>query len=132
MSVMPMFRNNPKTKFYDPFSMDMWDLNKNIITSPLIGGVHRVEWEETLEVHVLRSEFPGFRKDEVKVTVEDGKVLKIRGKKEVEKEEKYENWHHFERREEKFLRAFPLPENCRHDRIDQFVVGQRCSYCHTS
>ncbi|KAI3447732.1 hypothetical protein Pfo_004397 [Paulownia fortunei] len=129
MSLIPLFRNNPRNHVCDPFAMDIWDpfgdFNHECINYmsaphfPFHNNISctRAEWQETPEEHVLRAELPGLQKEEVKVKVEEGKVLKISGKREVEKEEKHENGHHFERSQGQFLRAFSLPENCRPDRI---------------
>jgi len=35
----------------------------------------RVDWKETLEAHVVKVDLPGLNKEEVKVEVEDDKVL---------------------------------------------------------
>lgn len=130
-----IFRSNPRSHVNDPFTVDIWDpftdfnnrhtvsaphhipLFHNTIMVPYHGAGRAECWEETPEGHVLRVELPGFRKEEIAVKVEEGKVVNISGKKEVEKEEKHENWHHFERKEGKFLKAFSLPENCRHDHV---------------
>lgn len=66
---------------------------------------------------MLKVDVPGLKREEVKVKVRDGKVLKISGKKKVEREEKHENWQHFERSKEKFVRVFSLPENSRGDHV---------------
>ncbi|KAL2485163.1 17.8 kDa class I heat shock protein [Abeliophyllum distichum] len=75
----------------------------------------RIEWTETPEAYVFRTELPGFKKEEVQVQVEDEKLLKISGEKKVEKDEKYDNWQRVEHSRGKFLSAFMLPENCRGD-----------------
>ncbi|PIN08267.1 Alpha crystallin [Handroanthus impetiginosus] len=120
MSLTPIFRNNPRPDIYDPF-YDIWDpfIDEPMIFAPQVSFHNsiissRVVWQENPEAHVLRAELPGLKKDDVKVKVEeDGKILKISGKKEVEKEEKHKNRKHFEHSEGSFLRAFSLPENSR-------------------
>ncbi|KAK4432326.1 class I heat shock protein [Sesamum alatum] len=130
MSLIPIFRTNKPRRshhFYDPFTMDIWNpfddfnMDHRHIPSFHHHNITKFEWKETPEAHVLRAELPGFKKEEVKVDVEEGQVLKISGKKEVEKEEKHENWEYFEHSEGKFLRAFTLPENVKHDHV-------RCSW----
>ncbi|GFP86331.1 17.6 kDa class i heat shock protein 3 [Phtheirospermum japonicum] len=59
--------------------------------------------------------FPGLKKEEVKVEVEDGNVLQISGERSGEKEEKNDKWHRVERSSGKFLRRFRLPENAKLD-----------------
>nr|XP_023906086.1 18.1 kDa class I heat shock protein-like [Quercus suber] len=63
------------------------------------------------------SDLPGLNKEEVKVEVEDDRVLQISGERKVEKEEKKDTWHRVERSSGKFLRRFRLPENAKMDQI---------------
>ncbi|KAH6806899.1 hypothetical protein C2S51_028007 [Perilla frutescens var. frutescens] len=130
MSLIPIFKNNPISHLHDPFTMDIFKdlhnhheamvaqhvpLHRNTVAPFSTGAT--VEWNETPEAHVLRAELPGLKKEEVKVKVEEGKFLKISGKKKLEKEEKHENWHHVERSKGKFSRVFTLPDNSRADRV---------------
>ncbi|KAJ8464509.1 hypothetical protein OPV22_027061 [Ensete ventricosum] len=52
-----------------------------------------VEWKETPEAHVIINDLPGLKKEEVKVDVEDGRILQINGKKRDEEEDKTGTWH---------------------------------------
>ncbi|KAI5386626.1 hypothetical protein KIW84_072960 [Lathyrus oleraceus] len=56
-------------------------------------------------------------KEEVKVEVEDDRVLQISGERSVEKEDKNDEWHRVERSSGKFLRRFRLPENAKMDQV---------------
>nr|POF26871.1 18.1 kda class i heat shock protein [Quercus suber] len=64
-----------------------------------------------------KTDLPGLNKEEVKVEVEDDRVLQISGERKVEKEEKKDTWHRVERSSGKFLRRFRLPENAKMDQI---------------
>ena len=57
----------------------------------------------------------GLKKEEIKVQVEDGKVLSISGERSKEVTEKEENWHRMERSHGSFLRRFRLPDNAKPD-----------------
>lgn len=130
MSMLPMFKNNPRSHLKGPFTMDIWDSFKEIhenmaaqhaslrpnTVAPSMGGV-TVEWSETPEAHVLTAKLPGLKKEEVRVKVKEGKFLKISAKKKVEKEEKHDNWHHFESSKGKFSRVLTLPQDSRADRV---------------
>ncbi|KAK0570533.1 hypothetical protein LWI29_002851 [Acer saccharum] len=77
----------------------------------------RVDWKETPEAHVFKADLPGLKKEEVKVEVEDDRVLLISGERNVEKEDKNDTWHRMERNSRKFSRRFRLPENVKMDQI---------------
>jgi HSP20 family protein len=58
---------------------------------------------------LVKAELPGLKKEEVKVTVEEG-VMTISGERKVEKEEKTKKYHRVERSYGKFERSFTLPD----------------------
>ena len=66
---------------------------------------------------MFKADLPGLNKEEVKVEVEDDRMLQISGERMVEKEEKKDTWHRVERSSGKFLRRFRLPENAKMDQI---------------
>ena len=76
---------------------------------------------ETPASHVLRINVPGLGKDDVKVQVEEGNVLTVRGAPPAGKGEKGDEdgavWHVAERGKPEFARAVALPENVRVDGI---------------
>jgi HSP20 family protein len=53
----------------------------------------------------------------VKVEIEDDRVLQISGERNVEKEDKNDQWHRVERSSGKFFRRFRLPENAKMDQV---------------
>ena len=60
--------------------------------------------------YVIKAELPELRKEDVKVTVENG-VLTISGERKFEKEEKKKKYHRVERGYGSFVRTFALPED---------------------
>ena len=66
---------------------------------------------------MFKADLPGLKKEEVKVEVEDGRILKISGERSKEQEEKNDKWHRIERSSGKFLRRFRLPENAKLDQV---------------
>ncbi|MCL7052242.1 hypothetical protein MKW94_009293 [Papaver nudicaule] len=124
MSIIPSLFGNPRANVFDPFSLDVWDpfpalsfpgseISKE--TSQLANT--RIDWKETPEAHIFRADLPGIKKEEVKVEVEEGRVLQISGERSREKEEKTDKWHRVERSSGKFLRRFRLPENAKIDQV---------------
>lgn len=65
--------------------------------------------EDDKEYHI-KADLPDMKKEDVKVTFEDG-VLNITGERKAEKEEKNRRYHRIEREHGRFLRSFTLPEN---------------------
>jgi HSP20 family protein len=58
---------------------------------------------------VVECELPAMKKEDVKVTVDNG-MLRISGERKAEKEEKNKKYHRIERSYGSFERAFTLPE----------------------
>lgn len=130
MSLIPSFFGGRRSNVFDPFSLDVWDPFEGIPsisnslanvsntardTSAFASAV--IDWKETPEAHVLKADLPGLKKEEVKVEVEEGRVLQISGERSREQEEKNDKWHRVERSSGKFLRRFRLPENAKVDQV---------------
>jgi HSP20 family protein len=60
--------------------------------------------------YTIKTELPDVRKEDVKVTVENG-VLTIAGERKFEKEEKNKRYHRIERAYGTFVRSFTLPDD---------------------
>ncbi|XP_075635634.1 18.1 kDa class I heat shock protein-like [Castanea sativa] len=120
MSLIPSIFGSRRTNVFDPFSLDIWDPFDGLFTSvPETSSFAntRIDWKETPEAHVFKADLPGLKKEEVKVEVEDGRVLQISGERSKEQEEKNEKWHRVERSSGKFLRRFRLPQNAKMDEV---------------
>lgn len=70
----------------------------------------QVDIAETDKEFVIKAEIPEVKKEDVKVTVENG-ILTIRGERKQETEEKGKKFHRVERHFGSFTRCFTLPEN---------------------
>ncbi|XP_010916441.1 16.9 kDa class I heat shock protein 2 [Elaeis guineensis] len=114
-----------RSNIYDPFSLDVWDPFQGFLAEPRPGVVSetsafanaRIDWKETPEAHIFKADLPGVKKEEVKVEVEEGRILKLSGERSKEKEEKNDKWHRVERSCGKFLRRFRLPENAKVEQV---------------
>jgi HSP20 family protein len=71
--------------------------------------VPSVDVSETDGEYQIKAEIPDVKKEDVKVTVEDG-VLTIQGQRKQEKEEKNKKYHRVERSYGSFVRSFTLPD----------------------
>jgi HSP20 family protein len=77
----------------------------------------RVDIVETENEFTIKAEIPDVKKEDVKVTVDNG-VLTIRGERKQEKEEKNKKLHRIERYYGSFTRSFTLPDN-----VDETKIG---------
>ena len=68
-----------------------------------------VDISETDGEYQIKAEIPDVKKEDVKVTLEDG-VLTIQGERKHEKEEKGKKYHRIERSYGSFVRSFTLPD----------------------
>ena len=60
--------------------------------------------------YLIKAELPELKREDVKVTVENG-VLTISGERKFEKEEKRKKYHRVERGYGSFMRSFALPDD---------------------
>ncbi len=65
---------------------------------------------ETDTAYLIKAEIPGVKKEDVKVTIENG-MLTIQGERKMEKEEKDKKFHRIERSYGSFMRSFRVPED---------------------
>ncbi|XP_058100847.1 16.9 kDa class I heat shock protein 2-like [Magnolia sinica] len=124
MSIIPFFG---RRSYYDPTNLDLWDpfeffpfntlatTNRNDEIAAFANA--QIDWKETPEAHVFKADLPGVKKEEVKVEVEEGNILRISGERKKEIEEKNDKWHRIERSSGKFLRRFRLPDNAKVEEV---------------
>ncbi|XP_016464621.1 17.3 kDa class I heat shock protein [Nicotiana tabacum] len=128
MSIIPSFFGR-RSSVFDPFSLDAWDpfegwplfrsisdqFRSNFPSSS--SDTTSFDWKETPNAHVFKADVPGLRKEEVKVELEDDRILQISGERQRELEDKGNTWHRVERSSGKFVRRFRLPENAKVDQV---------------
>ena len=82
----------------------------------------KLEWSpsanisETDKEYLIRAELPAVKKEDVKVTVDQG-MITIEGERKQQKEEKDEKIHRVESLYGTFMRSFSLPENVNVDDV---------------
>ncbi|KAF5446832.1 hypothetical protein F2P56_032431 [Juglans regia] len=128
MSIVPiLFGGRRSSSVFDPFSLDFWDPFQDFPFPSSLSTCRdnsrfvnpRIDWKETPEAHVLKADLPGLKKEEVKVEIENNRVLQITGERNhVEKEDKNDKWHRVERSSGKFVRKFRLPENVKMEQVN--------------
>jgi HSP20 family protein len=80
------------------------------------------EWTPPVDItedekeYLIKAELPEVKKEDVKVTVEDG-VLTITGERKFEKEQKDKKYHRIERAYGSFTRSFTLPDTAAGEKV---------------
>jgi HSP20 family protein len=83
------------------------------------GEIHRLavaDWSPEVDIseddhgYLLKADLPEMKKDDVRVTVEDG-ILSVSGERKTEKEDLKKKFHRIERSFGTFRRSFTLPED---------------------
>ena len=80
------------------------------------------EWAPLVDIseddkeYLIKAELPEVRKEDVKVTAEEGTVT-ITGERKFEKEEKKKKYHRVERGYGTFMRSFTLPDDADANKI---------------
>ena len=118
MSLIPNFLNR-RSNVLDPFEgFPPLSSHSNFPSETSSSfAAAKVDWKETPNAHVFKADVPGLKKEEVKVEIEDGRVLQISGERSQEQEEKSDTWHRVERSSGRFSRRFRLPENAKVEEV---------------
>jgi HSP20 family protein len=88
----------------------------------LPSNIEKYEWtpsaniSETDKEFLIRAELPAVKKEDVRVTIDQG-MITIEGERKQEKEDKSEKFHRVESFHGTFSRSFSLPENASTDEI---------------
>ncbi|XP_035541032.1 17.5 kDa class I heat shock protein-like [Juglans regia] len=131
MSSIRVFLGGRQRNIFNPFILKLWDPFEDFALRSSLTYVRtsqccqetsafaniRIDWKETPEAHLLKADLPGLKKEEVKVEVEDGRVLQISGERNSENEDKNDTWHRLEHNSGKFLRSLRLPDNAKMNEI---------------
>ncbi|XP_022978171.1 17.8 kDa class I heat shock protein-like [Cucurbita maxima] len=125
MALVPSIFGGRRSNIFDPFSLDAWDPFQGFSPANVPSSARetsafantRIDWKETPQAHIFTADLPGINKDQLKVEVEEGRVLQISGERSKEQEEKNEKWHRIERSSGKFMRRFRLPEDAKVEEV---------------
>lgn len=131
MALIPSFFGGGRhSNIFDPFSLDVWDpfdgfpiggAVANVPSSAAkdasaLANVH-IDWRETPDAHIIKADLPGLDKGEVKVEIEDGRILQISRASRRVQQKKDDKWYCVEQIVGRFVRRFRLPENARVDQV---------------
>ncbi|MDD5471727.1 MAG: Hsp20/alpha crystallin family protein [Sideroxydans sp.] len=75
-----------------------------------------VDISETDDAYLIKGEIPGVKKEDVKVSVQDG-MLTIQGERKMEKEEKNKKFHRVECSYGNFVRSFRMPDDADENKV---------------
>jgi HSP20 family protein len=91
------------------------------LSLPANGGT-KYDWSPSADIsetdreYVIRAELPAVRKEDVRVTVDQGTIT-IEGERKQQKEDRNEKYHRVESFYGSFARSFSLPDNAHADAI---------------
>jgi HSP20 family protein len=98
---------------FNPF---LWGGFPNRMGSGEIPSLAVADWSPEVDIseddhgYLLKADLPEMKKDDVRVTVEDG-ILSVSGERKSEKEDQKKKFHRTERSFGNFRRSFTLPED---------------------
>src|SRR5688572_33492779 len=114
---------------WDPFREleDMSERLNRVFSRPTLRNTGKenltvADWMPTVDIseteseYLIKAELPEVRKEDVKVTVENG-VLTLSGERKFEKEEKNRKYHRIERAYGIFTRCFSLPDDAEDGKV---------------
>ena len=107
---------NPFHEMEDPFTHFFRGAGRGVAIDPKAGWSPAVDITESAREYLVKAELSGIRKEDVKITVDNG-VLMLSGERKFEKDEKDEKSHRIERFYGRFERNFSVPEDVLADRI---------------
>lgn len=98
-----------QTRLTSALGRNSWRKADGDQDTPLANWMPLVDVTEDEHEFLIKAELPEIRKEDVRVSVENG-VLAISGERRIEKDEKTTKFHRVERSYGSFMRSFTLPE----------------------
>lgn len=100
-------------KFFDPSdAFPLWEFESDVLLSHLRStGQSSVDWLQTDQAYVLKAELPGVGKNQVQVSVENGKIVEISGQWKEQRDPRTKDWRSGHWWEYGYVRRLELPED---------------------
>jgi len=118
MSLVKWAPLNNIESMFDHYAKSLgWPLNGDQELISKDDWAPRVDISETDSELVIKADIPDVKKEDVKVSVEEG-VLRIQGEKKQEREESGKKYHRIERYYGNFSRSFTLPSYVNEAKIE--------------
>ena len=87
--IMPFDRRSYRMRPFDPFR-EMQEMQRAFWNTPAVANGFRTDISETNDAYKLEAELPGFKKEEIKIDIDDD-ILVIKAEHSEDKDEKDEN-----------------------------------------
>lgn len=92
------------------FGRPLGRLDANSDMLAMVDWTPSADISETDTAYLIKADIPGVKKEDVKVTIQEG-MLTIQGERKMEKEEEDKKFHRIERSYGSFMRSFRLPDD---------------------
>lgn len=117
--MLPIIRNNHTRSlrgadYFRPLIRWFDDFFDEATTTSHWGNIDVYEDDKNLYVE---AELPGFKRDQISLTLQDG-LLHLEARRDDKTEEKKENYYVRERRQGKWARSIQLPEIVQEDKVE--------------
>lgn len=116
MTLMRYTRPNDSNMMSKRFSDIMDEFFNDVVNERRDNFVPSIDVSETNDQFLITAELPGMNKDDITISLENGR-LSISGERNFKNEEEGKTFHRVETRYGSFNRSFQLPDNVEEDSI---------------
>ncbi|KEF41974.1 MAG: heat-shock protein [Cyanobium sp. CACIAM 14] len=113
MAIIPSETLKDVEELFDRYTRTLpwpWPSGRAAASGPMADWHPRVDIVETGDAYEIQADIPGVRREDLKVTVDNG-VLTVQGERQQEKKEDNARMHRVERFYGHFSRSFTLPDD---------------------
>jgi len=111
MAIIPSDTLKDVEELFDRYTRTLpWPMGRATAATTMSDWHPRVDIAETENSYEIQADIPGVRKEDLKVSVDNG-VLTVQGERQQEKKEDNARMHRVERFYGHFSRSFTLPED---------------------